>query len=156
MPRLHVGKNWPLAVRRDYNLHQQTNSAGFAAQYDFGMSLVGGPVGTWLETNTIRIKEHDPNSSQFARWSSAPTFANGRLITCSMECSDAGDDGYMRTQWVLSDSILGKLVGGTALHTLHFVYGVLGSTLQPTEFLHPAILNSTHFFSGASFDYVPW
>lgn len=156
MPRLHVGKHWPLATRRDVNLDQGTNQYGAAAKYHLFMPGTAGVLGGHLEHNEIEIEEHNVVTDQIANWASPNTLVAGRHLVCTMVATDGGPTGYMVFEWELRDSTAGLLVFGSVTRTTPNVYGELSGNVPLTNFLQPAILDAAGARVTANFIFVGW
>jgi len=153
MPRLHVGKNYPVAFWRDWSTGQSRTDRYHARVYWFKLNNLFGALENAFETDHLRIHEDDPVHLWPPRWRSDPTLCNGRTITCTMELTAAGDDGRMVHKWELFDSAAGSIARGTGSAGFSNGYftlvGLCDAHYQP----HPAILsylasNPTYEFRG--------
>lgn len=108
----HVGKNYPLHLRRDLGIFSLDNRDSLSKAYWLTIDRATGIIAPALVPMAIVAVEIDPGAD-YALWISPPTILSGRTLVLKLFMSPTtiiGGDAWMGME--LSDSINGVMVRG--------------------------------------------
>lgn len=151
----HIGHNYPVHFRRDFNLNVTNNSAGFAKGYNHGFAAASGTIGLALSTAPLVCIAQDETSFAGMKWTSDIVLRAGHPV--KFECQTIEPPSFLDIliRGELTDVVLGSLGICTYGALNVFQYRTLNFRWDQLSLTHPSL-----FFVGASsitqFDAIRW
>lgn len=154
----HVGHNYPVHFRRDFNFNTLNNSAGFAAGYNCTFSGASGTIGSFLASHPLIAIAHDEKTFDGMNWKVAPTVANGHTVTMDIRTVTPPPTLDILIHAELFDDAVGSL--GVAQFAAKELaqYSTFNLRWDPFSFTHPSLfsMGSTQFTVCGAIRWLQW
>lgn len=156
----HVGKIYPVHVRRDWSTEIFTYRMAAARTYMFITNTCAGTIGGHLGNFELVAEEYMPRAVDIPEWRSPFTLINGRNVQIVLNLTTQNTDGSMQHKMEIFDSIQGSVARGSGTWVPNYKYAQLAGTFdqswQPRPVLFNLIPNSSYRFAARKWDGTPF
>lgn len=139
----HLGKNYPVHLRRDWAPDVSNFNAAHARDYMFTSRSSSGTIGGSIPNSGIRCKAYNERTLDVPEWRSAPTNVNGRSVIIVAKLTTRHPLGFMQNHVEVFDAIQGSVARGDGVQAGANGYRILAGHYDQSWQPHPALFTSS-------------
>lgn len=139
----HVGKLYPVAFRRDYNLDVGNNRVGFARGYSFGTENIFGLIGQHMPGRIWNLIAVNETTEPGIKWESDPQSIEGYDVHVEMSTMDDAATFGIKTLLKIIASGVGDLANMRAAPPGGLGYAQVNGGYGSGPFPHPDLFLPT-------------